>query len=347
MSDGKLFYGQEYDRRFNLSYPFVQQMLNYRLNGSSVYTSSQQGDSATDLSPKDLDAVLSRKYDLTAILASLDAYFVKYDVPIQVDTPAVLVSIGVVFNKGEGASEDSHPVANQAFAFVGTGNASLTPRASSQSSASVQPAIYPELKRYPRDIVAKGCEFFSTPTFTEADLLATLTTKLGSTVLSWPVFVERSETIICQGQQASVSAKADTDVTGFVTAPDKQGYAYQYGQGTSTEISTNNTITQLPPCIHGAITITPDTDTADATAEATADSADVVINAVTVNEITNQTGTITVTAIGTITPNTLSATPVPAVPTSGLYLYRWDVDTSIGFGRTFIRAFVINASVFA
>jgi hypothetical protein len=359
MSHGKRLLGQEYDPRFNMVYPFEQEMLDY--NNATPKASGSEGNAATDLSPKDQGAVLSRKYDLAAIQASRTAYFRKVPRRIPVDLPVVLTEVVSVVNKSAGAGADDHLQADQSAAFTvttdyaGSGQAQLSPRSSANGSASVQIALAPKLKRFPRVVSAMQYDMFFNGDFTEADIKTKITANLAGSpsVTSWPNFIEVSDTLISTGQQASVAAKADAEAyISASKASDNTTTALSassaHGGGTSQEVSVTNTIIQLPPSIHAALAISPNTDTADADAEAKAPRAALTFNAGTiVAALTTNTFSKSKTVTASVTPTTVPATSVTTVPTSGLYLYDWSVDVNVGYGDSFVSALVIDMTVFA
>lgn len=352
MSDGTLRTFVVYDPRFNLTWSGTEQVVEYAgdVKEDSVRTTGLEATAYLDQSPKDMGSAVARIGGVAALNTARASYFRQIEERITIDDlPLVLTSLVTAFNKSENDSTSDFPAANQAFSFVGNGSGNINPRANASSSASVQPVIAPTFKRYPRRFTTLRCEFFLHGDITETQIKNKISANLSGTptINSWPVIVEKSETLALQGQSVGANASAETQVGGFVTSPSTQGYYYFYGEGSGTEGSVNNSFYQLPPCIHAAITISPDTDTADATAEANADSCEVTVNSTTVSTIANGTGTITKTANASITPNSLGATSPTALPTSGRYLYDWKVDLNVGYGDALVTAWIIDASVFA
>lgn len=355
--DGWTLAGQQYDPRYNVAYRFTQKMLDYSGVETARVTGSE-GNAATDLSPVDRMAAQARIYDVSSIQTALGAVFNQRAAKIRVDDiPIVLTGITVVFTKATGTGTDTHPASQQSSQILfGSGNASLSPKASSTGSATVQVSVAPVFKRPPAKVSGTECELFLQGDFDENDILAALSAGTGSTVLAWPTFAEKSETLVLSGMQISLTAKADSQVSMDVRRDVVQQIAWEYGKGTSQEVQVSNTIVQIPPCIHDAINIDISSDTALATASADASTAALQYTSGTagggavagVDAITNTTGTLSKTATANVTPTSLPATGANhSIPTSGLYLYDYKIDSSVGYGMTRIVAEVINASVFA
>lgn len=343
--------GQQLDTKDGIVLSFLEWEKPYKADDSNAgpMITGLEGNDDYELTPIKSSAQRVREYDTAAINAARLAFFRQKPERIDVDLPLVLTAISVLFNKSSGVSAESHPTSQQDAEIVGPGSGSLSPRASVSSSASVQPAIYPTFKRFPKRVVAKRCELYINGNFTESNLRTRLGAvgALNATVNAWPNFIEVSDTFVLQGQKVSAQAKADSDVSGSVSSPTTQSYSWRWGNGSTTEGSTDNTIVQLPPSIHALITLSSTTDTATATAEATANTKAVSFNAESIAAITNTTGSISKTATGTITPTTAPATPVTAVPSTGLYLYDWKIDDSPGFGDVRVTAWVIDCTIFA
>lgn len=342
MSDSSVRAGVQYDPRFDLGFAFTEQEQDY----DGPETARVTGSEATvgvDQSPRDRAAATVRTYDKTAIVAALVAKFTSKAKRIRVDDlPAVLTGITSVISKSTGTGVDSHPTSQQGFSIVDTGSGGLSPRASSSGSASVQPSIAPQFKRFPRVVSGLECEIFISGSFTESNILTRLSAGLAVTVNAWPVFIEVVPTFILVGQQTSVTAKADTTTSLSASDAVVRVLAYEWGNGSNQEVGINASIVQFPPCIFGSITVSPSTDTATASASATANTAAYS----SLPAITNATGSITKDATGSITPSSLSATTPAAVPSSGRYLYDYSIE-SVGYGVTRILAEVLDASAFA
>lgn len=325
--------------------PFVQATIPYRDDGTRL--TGYEGVEGADITPKNDSEAIVRLLDLDAQNAARDDFYKEGASKIDVQLPNELLSIAVAFNQSEGAGSDLFPVSQQDAASSGpSGSSTLSPRASSNGSASVQVSLQPKFKVFATRVNASRRRFFIFGDFTEADLITRLNSLSGDTILPWLVFNEVSETLTLHGQQVSVGAKADTNAT-VSRSGESESYAYQYGGGSSVEVSVTNTIMQLPPCIHGAITISPDSVDATAEAEAQANTIDLYIDGVlTIPAITNEIGPITETATASVTPASLSATSPASVPVTGLYLYDWQIQDSTD-GYTYVIAFVVDASQFA
>lgn len=356
MSDGVKRTIVFYDPRFNIGWTGTEQVLDYvgdnvaAANGTTALLTGAEATNGVDQSAKDYGSAVVRTPDISGRVAATAAYFRSIEEPIDVETPTVLLGISATFNKSAGESTSSYPATQQGFFFLGNGSGSLNPRASAHTTASVQPVVNANFRRYPKRLVARRYEFFINGNVSEAAILAKITLNVAGhpIVNSWPIIVEQSESFALQGQSVSASANAETQVTGFTTSPTGYGFSFSYGKGTGKEGSTNTSFFQLPWCIHGPINISPSEDTADAVAAAVANSIEIsLLGGVAVSAITNETGTITKTATGSISPSSLGATVPAALPTSGLYLYDWKSDNTVGYGDTFITAWVIDAANFA
>lgn len=290
------------------------------------------------------DALVDAKTPLTEVLPTnksnsevkhyapldLSDYFESYSTAGNIDLPNVLTSLSVVYTNG-GSNADYTETAN--IAASGTSwsvgaSVSGTAQASSFSLPKAIPLITPPTAT---NVQIINCYFFTTSLDT-ANILAILTAKLGATVLAWPLFKAKPITLILSGQKVSASARRDyqgsaSDSPSGVTLTQSDGIGTQFDYTPSVEI------VEIPPTIHGAISLT-----------VSGSQSHTGTTTVTVNGgVISGGGTSTVTALASssVAFTSLSPTTPAALPTSGLYLYRVDTDTTTTYGN-----FLIHAQVF-
>jgi hypothetical protein len=167
-----------------------------------------------------------------------------------------------------------------------------------------------------------------------------------SAVRPLPVFQTVYWTITMFGQQVSISADADSIAT-YSYNNGNSAASYAWGNGNSQESGVTVRTLRIGPVINAAITGYSSTQSETVTATVTANTLAIDFNGSTVvNAITNAPTATSTTITATVAPDSLSATPVAAIPTSGLYLTECNANID-DYGTLQIHAAVIDFSIFA
>lgn len=204
----------------------------------------------------------------------------------------------------------------------------------------------------------------TTPTTTSFTYAATLggaalpghsaaTGTVAPKIYPWPSFRPQSHTLTLKGEQKSLSVNAEASFTYRWSGSDVS-YAYSPAGGSiSHGFNADHGVTiqskQIPPTIHGLITIADTSDTATFSVTAEADIPAIPGSGGAPSFVgTNSTysdGPISVT--GSVSPTSLAATPgTSTIPVSGLYIY--DISAERGaYGQTNVRVTLVNFNAFA
>lgn len=339
---GEILSGQQLEPQAGFVAPFIEIVVPYYADVSGALITGYEGDDFCEITPLDAHSARVRLYNVTEIdeiLAGI-SIIVPTTIP-RIDLPATLNSITVVYNTATGAGSDSHPASQQFVALAGSGSGSISPSSNSQGSAAITPDLQIDItERYLVNVSAMEYTFYLPSGSTMADVIAKLITLGATGVQAWPQFRPVSHQITLIGQQASVSAKADTSVGGGGTIDSGQAF-YQWGNGTSAEIGLTTITKTIPPTIHGVINVS-GASTSSATATATADASSVAFSTPlgTIGAITN-TVSKSQDATASVSPTTLSATTPAAIPSSGLYIYSLNPGPS-EFGQIIFQAIVVD-----
>jgi hypothetical protein len=270
---------------------------------------------------------------------ALAAYVNRYPVRVNLDDlPRELLSINVVWNSG-------YSIGTQDYFFFKTASGdSFSLSKSADDSANSSASIAPEIQLKFRDIASRNLfgeriEIYLPNPITTAAVLAKLTTIVGSTVKLWPVFKPESETISTVAQSVSVSSNVQIGLEGSWNS--EEGITSQGSdRGTSDnfQLNLNNGSVQIPPCIHGKITITGGTQKIQpVSATAFMSMFNTLVGSITATKTTSGT------AFGAVSPTRLPAVQGPtAIPKSGFYLMDMNV-RQFKYNYSFITVEVFNA----
>lgn len=342
LSPGKNLSGQTAQNEIGFVIPFIEWMQPYHDNGSGIMVTGFEDDPAYDITPIDANQAKVRLTDTAAILTLLETIVVAVPTTIpRIDFPDTLTSVVTTVNDSTGAGADSHPVANISLTVYGSGSGGIDPTSSSQGSASIIPDATPVItQRYHQNVAAMEYTFYLADTASFSDITTRLTAIAGAAVQFWPQFKPVAHTIVCNGMQVTVGAKADTHIH-FGGDTTNGEVSSQWGNGTSSDVSVVTKTIRVSPTIHGIITITapsPASATAAATAEASTPIIGGVIPAVTNTASKSQNATASVTIDG---GSSVAATVPASIPTSGLYIYSLNPGP-LTYGAVIFQAVVVN-----
>lgn len=311
--------GQQVDPETGSPIPFTVQTVPYTGDGTRL--TGYEGDQNTEIQDISRTEAKVRITDTVALAVILDALVIANAVTLpNINFPPVLTDVLVTYNVNTGAGTDSHPGDNQSFQIFGAGSGSLNPTSSAQGSASIIPDVQPVIEeRFHENVDAMEYTLYMPDGSTPQDVRTKLSTHLGVTVNAWPQFVPEGVTITANGQSASVSAKADTRVSGGGNTDSGQT-GYEWGNSSSVETGTNVKTTRISPTIHGTISISGPTETETASADADA-STDIFLDGTLAEQpaITN-TKSVSANVTGSVSPTSISATtPYSSIPVTGHY----------------------------
>lgn len=365
MSDGVVRQGQRLNKQAGIIEPFTEQMVD------DATLATMLGEPLVEAIPHDYNATLVRTYeDLSDLYEAVAPVKVPGTVTMsKAQLPDTLVSVAVGFNFTELAGED---VSDEPLVEVSGSNGDITisATAAAQAGASVSPYIQPIVKEAPAGVplVCTHVFFYMTGNFTRNDVLTRLAAAdiFNTSVSNWPLFRPVSQTLTLSGQQVSVRANATSRQHGGYTS--EGGYSWQLqpgndsgndmGAGTHTgnrsdgfskEGGLSTQLVTLPPTINALITLSSTSLAKTATVSVNANMRELVFTSAAlagVIAITNEPAARTATATGKISPATIPATNVTAIPSSGLYL----VELSTQFaeaGISYVHSVVIDAVLFA
>lgn len=305
---GKKLWGQLLWGTLRLPITFWQQVWN------KTDSETLLGDDAYEITPIDEDAFQVKKFELSAAAVTfIEDYFESFPGTQDIRLPLVMTACTVTYEKGGGPGDYDET-------GIGAGRFSGSVNGSAQASAFCIPklsATVPEI--YSDNLPVKHCFFFlAVPSMT--NILAKLTAELGVTVLEWPAFAPESHDLTLTGERVQASAKV-----AFSTSPDY----VSIGSGESVEHSPVIQREHLPATLHAAFTFTAlSTQSYSATGTMTLGG--------------SISKTATATATGRVSPSSLAATSPTALPASGLYLYKPNVEPSNEFGYFFVHAIVFD-----
>jgi hypothetical protein len=283
--------------------------------------------------------VTKKDYDSYNIRAfgdvDLSGFWLAYaGIERRMRLPDVLTSIELTYEKGGGGTT---------YTEVGTSTASgdysvgMSLAGSAQASAFVIPKLIPQVTETWSFNPPVMHYFYYGHLFDQTTILALLTEKLGVPVLAWPIFKPESLIFKLVGSKVNASGRATA-----------QGSAAAHSSGTAATGSIGfgegrdyapviETMT-IPPTLHDAITLSPGSDTESHTGETSIGATGVVILA--------STGTATADAAGSVTPTSISATSPTALPSSGLYLFDFDVQPDAEMANSGANWYFAHAVIF-
>lgn len=171
------------------------------------------------------------------------------------------------------------------------------------------------------------------------------------TIASWPVFRPESITLTATGQQASIQQSAEsyhmdrwsTDNLSWAIRP----YADR-SDGQSIETGVSIKTINIPPTIHGAITISSATDSAQVDTTVKANIPEIVGTGIAPSfaAVTNEPTAYSKTVNAAVSPTSISATlGITAIPAYGLYIWRVDAEL-YKYGLIRVHVEVVNFSQF-
>ena len=327
--------GQDYDPLYGFLAEYTEGEVK---NGASI------GTAMSDIEPENY--IKSNLKTYTIPTAALNAFYLTFPSTENIDFPRVLTALNITWDTAVGTG--SYEETGTGAAAGNPANLSLSAQGRGQGSASVLGDIAPVFAPQPPPNLPVLDYFFFLPNpvtlsaiLTRASAIATIIAGSATTVNAWPVFSAQVHTFILVGQKVSVSCEAAARCSVSVGSGGASE-STSTGSGTNQDYGSTVRAITLPECIHGALSFTG--STAAGTGSICSASAYLASGtnwpgAGSATPITNTAG-----AAGFVTPTSLSATPVAALPASGLYLYKPDV-APYKWGYSTVRARIFDFSV--
>lgn len=320
--------GQKVDLQTGISQPFTEQDMQVSL------AIGRLGQADVEITPTDRNSSLVRTYGIpTTELLTFSRKFIETG---AIELPDTLTSPTAVYetNSGEGASSETATGAS-----VGSNpNLSLAVTSSTQSSAAILPDLQILIKPNSRSVKPLlKILYYPQEADTFADILTSLSAIAGATVNAWPDFdgAKMPIAFTLKGQQASISAGAT--VKESISAGDTDTYIQSEGTSDSYQLGSSIKTINVPPTIHGALTITGATSHQDIDAVATA-----TMEAGTNWNGLTQTETASATVNASVSPSSVDPTTIASIPATGLYLYKLSSELSPYFGYNTAYAIIFN-----
>ncbi len=319
MSDGNILHGQQYEPVQNAVFAFTEQVQNFVDGGSAAAL----GTAKTEVIP--LDANSSKVRTFTPNSAALEAILQSFAGTTNLQLPDTLTSLSVVYNFD--TKDGAHTQTGDGIAAGTSASLTLALNSRSQSAAAIIPDLqWNIVPRWGRNVPVTQYFFYMTGNVTQAAAITRLNTLASITVLPWPLFRPVPHTFTLKGQSVAVSADAEVQQHVSYDASSAT-YTWGVGEGGSKSAGVSIRTITLPPTIHADLSVSGETSK-DATATADAE-ANFLTNGTNWPEIADPPDvTKSATAVGSITPTSVSATTgATAIPSSGRYLHEMRVNS--------------------
>lgn len=320
--------GQDYDKRLNVSVPYVEKLQPMCYGVGSEFS---------DITPQDYEHALVHTIDPETIAEVLENYSFSYPGKVNIDLPDVLIAVYgfVETNTSDGASQETG-----ASTLTGNGSLSQNLTAQAQGKANILSDSYPVIKQFwGNNISCTHIHFFLENPVTQADVLTRLNAILSpDSVSAWPKFNPELVTLVMTGGGVSALAKAHSEGSYAISGT---GEASTTAGGVSYSVERGLTVRtmRISPTIHGEITVGGDTYGSESV------SATAYAEAAGLGPLETQT-TGPLTCVASVTPTTIPATAGATTwPTSGKYLYRV-TPNPYGYGFIEFHCVVVDAADF-
>lgn len=274
---------------------------------------------------------------------ALNNYHLSLPTRTDLQMPVVLKSIKADWtfdeSKSDGDNEGSGTMPQG-------GKSSLTAGVSSSGQAriSVTPSLITEIETvFGSDIQATAHFFYYNSggaTMDEGDLINRLSTLIGTSVNTWPVFKPKAHTIITRGASVVASTKAGVSQTKLITIDGQEGETNSKESDFAWSVDRTIDVTQLNPTIHGPISII------DATKYSSIFASSSSSARLTGDFSGSEVQTASASSYVQVSPTSFPATSPSDIPRSGLYVISSKAEP-FKWGWVKCSALVIDAGQFA
>ena len=253
---------------------------------------------------------------------ALDNYVLSFPSRLDITLPSVLKRLAVVWSEDIGQGSTDGEWDGQASGKSYSLNGSEGDKC--ESSATIKPELIIDIEKpWGSDIPVTIYAFFiktDKGSVTEEALISRVKAVIGAKDIStWPVFKPVGHTIILRGSKASVAASASGNASRSVsesTSMAERGTS----KSTSYDVGIDLSAVNLPPTIHGAISL--GTTIKKVTVKASAKAQWTGTNFPSLNVSSSARKQI----IAAVMPSALAATSPDKIPESGLYIMRTSVE---------------------
>jgi len=303
--------------------PFTEQEMDLTLVQAVL------GDAHTEITP------LDRQQDRVKIYTkpNLDSYWLSFDSTADIPLPNVMTALTATYENGGGDTNYTETGSDSA---SGSYHVGVSVSGQCQASAFSIPKLVPTItETWSSNLPVKHYFYFGSA-FDIATVLSKLSTQLATTVNAWPVFHTATHKFTLFGTRVNATGRASCQGTAYSHTTGASA-SFTQGLGEGLDISPVIEVMQIPSTLHGSFSFT-----------GTGSSSHNAVAAITISGSPisgGGGGTATAAATSSITPNTLAATTPSALPVSGLYLYKFDIEPAEIFGYFYAHAIVFDFSV--
>ena len=191
---------------------------------------------------------------------ALETYHISVPTRIDLRMPAVLKAVSVLWaadeSIGDGDSVGTGLNPDDANGFTLTTSAGMNGKA----EISAQPTLNIEIETVFGSDISATVHFFylnsENNPVSESSFLSRVGTVVGSSVQRWPVFKPKSHTITTFGASVSCSSNAQLSATVTKNYEGQKISGKSSAEGGSSSVNRSIDVINVPPTIHGPITIT-------------------------------------------------------------------------------------------
>lgn len=277
---------------------------------------------------------------------ALETYHISVPTRIDLRMPAVLKAISVLWaadeSIGDGDSVGTGLNPDDANGFTLTTSAGMNGKA----EISAQPTLNIEIETVFGSDISATVHFFylnsENNPVSESSFLSRVSAVVGSSVQRWPIFKPKSHTITAFGAAVSCNSNAQLSATVTKNYEGQKISGKSSSEGGSSSVNRSIDVINVPPTIHGAITVTGGSSytsvqaTSQARARLEGDEFDDVNPVVKTNSAS---------ASVSVSPLSFPATSPPDIPRSGDYLVGSSAEP-FKWGWLKCSATIIDASQF-
>ena len=277
---------------------------------------------------------------------ALETYHISVPTRIDLRMPAVLKAISVLWaadeSIGDGDSVGTGLNPDDANGFTLTTSAGMNGKA----EISAQPTLNIEIETVFGSDISATVHFFylnsENNPVSESSFLSRVSAVVGSSVQRWPIFKPKSHTITAFGAAVSCNSNAQLSATVTKNYEGQKISGKSSSEGGPSSVNRSIDVINVPPTIHGAITVTGGSSytsvqaTSQARARLEGDEFDDVNPVVKTNSAS---------ASVSVSPLSFPATSPPDIPRSGDYLVGSSAEP-FKWGWLKCSATIIDASQF-
>jgi hypothetical protein len=339
-ADSPKVYGYDTIRDLYVTTPYTEEIVTPEEMADEITENGYNP--AITFTPVDVFHTLRRESN--APIEAMTNFNLSFPTRFNLDLPQVLKSVNTIWNIQQ--SQGTQDTMAFDHSDGESGSLSMSIPDSASSAAAVTAEIQVTFEEFvTHNLYLTTHIVYMPPPVNKATILAKVNTIYGlvppATAKYWPIFKPRSETIVVTGQ--SISVRANVQVAMHESwSPSNFSNGWTKSVSDDFSVGLSSQLVQIPPCIHGAITIQNSADK-NLSAVATAWMNIISDHGTGVDATKTKGGT----AFGRISPKTLNPTSgQSSIPTSGIYIM--DVDVApYDYGWFKVRIDVFDATALA